>query len=121
MAERDTKESSTFKKNTEANTRVCDLNQKTMQALDVLAEENEIFQVTHETEDGDKLSAVAYEAMEEFDKAQKDRDGLQDELEATCGSMVAASKEHTNCWENLNAPSGRFSTAEYFTWQHAPI
>ena len=31
--------SSTHKKNPEANTRACDLNQKTMQALDTLAEE----------------------------------------------------------------------------------
>ena len=50
--------SSTNKKNTEVNTKVHDLNQKTMQALDVLAEEYEIFEetmekVTHETEDGD--------------------------------------------------------------------
>ena len=77
--------SSTYKKNTEANTKVYDLNQKTMQALDALAEEYEIFEETmkkgtHETEEGDMLFAVAY-AMEELDKAQKDQDRLQDELE----------------------------------------
>ena len=38
--------SSTYKKNTEANTKVYDLNQKSMQALDVLAEECEIFEET---------------------------------------------------------------------------
>ena len=37
--------------------------------------------VTHETEEGDMLFAVAYEAMEEFGKAQKDQDRLQDELQ----------------------------------------
>ena len=44
------------------------------------------------------LFAVAYEAMEEFDKAQKDQDRLQDESAFTCESMVTASKEFTNCW-----------------------
>ena len=59
--------------------------------------------VTHETEEGGMLFAVAYEAMGEPDKAhQKDQERLQDELEATCESMVAASKECTNCWANLN-------------------
>ena len=36
----------TFQRNVEANTRVHDLNQKTMQALNTLAEENEAFEVT---------------------------------------------------------------------------
>ena len=36
----------TYKKNTEANTMVYDLNQKTMQALDTLGEEYEIFEET---------------------------------------------------------------------------
>ena len=42
--------------------------------MQALAEEYEIFEekVTHETEDGDMFFAVAYEAMEELDKAQKD-------------------------------------------------
>ena len=80
--------SSTYKKNTEANAKVYDLNQKTMQALDALAKEYEIFKetvkkVTHETEEVDLLFAAAYEAVEEFDKAQKDQDRLQDELEFT--------------------------------------
>ena len=113
--------SSTYKKNTEASTRVHDLNQKTMQALGALAEEYEIFEETmqkvmHETEDGDRLSAVAYEAMEELDKAQKDQDRLQDELEATRESMDMASREFTKCWAHLNtAPSGRLATARHST------
>ena len=48
------------------------------------------------------LFAVAYEAMEELDKAQKDRDRLLDELEATRESMDIASREFTNCWAHLN-------------------
>ena len=80
--------SSTYKKNTEANTKVYDLNQKTMQAVDVLAEDYEIFEetmkkVTYETDEGDMLFAVAYEAMEELDKAQKHQHRSQDEKEAT--------------------------------------
>ena len=78
-----------------------------MQALDALAEEYEIFEetmkkVTYEAEDGDMQFVVACEAMEEFDKAQKDQDRVQDELEAACESTVAASQEDTNCWANLN-------------------
>ena len=74
--------SCTYKKNNDANAKVYDLNQKTMQALDALAEEYEIFKetlkkVTHDTQEGDMLFSVAYEAMEELDKAQKDHDRLQ--------------------------------------------
>ena len=87
----------TNKKNAEANTKAYDLNQKTRQALDTLAEKYEIFEetmkkVTHETEEGDMLFAVAHEVMEELDKAQKDQDRLHDEMEVTCESMVAASQ-----------------------------
>ena len=61
---REGSQSATCKKNAEANTRAHDLNQKTMQALDTLAEEYEIFEepmkkVTFETEEGDMSSAVA--------------------------------------------------------------
>ena len=58
--------------------------------------------VTHETEEGDMLYAVACEAKEELGKAQKDQDRLHDEMEGTCERMVAASKEYTTCWANLN-------------------
>ena len=80
------------------------VNQKTMQSLDTLAEEYEIFEetvkkVTLETEEGDMLFAV----REELDRAQKDQDRLQDELEVTCEGVVPASKEFTNCWALHNA------------------
>ena len=95
--------SATYKKNTEANTRAYDLNQKTMQALDTSAEEYEIFaetmrKVTFETEEGDMLCAVASEVGEELERVLKDQDRLHDELEFTCEDMVTASKEFTNCW-----------------------
>ena len=103
--------SSTYKMNTEANTRVYDLHQKTMQALDALAEEYETFEettkkVTHETEEGDMVFAVACEAMEELDKAQKDQGRLRDALEATCESMV-------DQWlgESERRPQGGLTTA----------
>ena len=59
--------SATYKKNTEANTKVYDLNQKTMQAVDVLAEDYEISQetlknVTYETEEGDMLFGLVVAA-----------------------------------------------------------
>ena len=67
--------SSTFQKNVEANTRAYGLIQKTMQALDALAEDYEIFEetMTYETEEGDMLYAVAHEAMEELDRARRKR------------------------------------------------
>ena len=58
--------------------------------------------VTHETEEGDMLYAVAYGATEELDKAQNDQDRLRDEMEVTCESMVAASKEYTTRSANLD-------------------
>ena len=99
---------STCKENAESDTKTFDLNQKTMQALDTLAEEYEIFEetlkkVTDETEDGDMLFAVADEVGEELDRAQKDQDRLQDELEFTCEGLVTASKEFANCWALHNA------------------
>ena len=71
--------SSTYMKNTEANTKACDLDQMTMQALDTLAGECEIFEesmkkVTLVTEEGDMLYAVGYEVGEELDRAQKDQE-----------------------------------------------
>ena len=60
--------SSTYKKSTEANTKVYDLDQKTMQAVDFLAEKYEIFEETMKKvtpEEGDVLFAVAYEAVED--------------------------------------------------------
>ena len=77
-----------------------------MQAVDVLAEDYEIFEetmktVTYETEEGNMLFAVAYEAME-LDKAQKHQDGSQNEMEATRESMDIASRDFTNCWAHLN-------------------
>ena len=97
-----------------ANTRASDLNHKTMQALDTLAEEYEIFEetmkkVTLETEEGDMLYAAAYEVGEELHRAQKDQDHLQDELEFTCEGMVTASKEFRNCWALHNAACADFN------------
>ena len=58
--------------------------------------------MTYETEEGDMLFAVAYEAMEELDKAQKHQHRSQDEMEATRESMDIASRDFTNCWAHLN-------------------
>ena len=62
------------KKKPEANNRAYDINQKTVQALDTLAEECGVFEVTMKTvtfehEEGDVLYAVASEVAEELDLA----------------------------------------------------
>ena len=44
------------------------------------------------------LYAMASEVEEELDRAQKDQDRVQDELEFTCEGMVTASKQFTSCW-----------------------
>ena len=44
--------------------------------------------VTHETEEGDMLYAVAKKAMEELDKAQKDQDRLHDEIDGGHGRRL---------------------------------
>ena len=92
-----------------------------MQALDVLAEEYEIFtetmrKVTHETDDVD-VFAVAYETMQELDKAQKE----QDELEATRDTTG-------HCLQGLSPVVGRIwirparkSTVGHSTMSRAPI
>ena len=81
--------SATYKKNAEANTRAYDLNQKTIPALDTLAEECEVFEetmkkVTLENEEDGMLYAAASEVEDELDRALKDQDRLQNELEFTC-------------------------------------
>ena len=66
------------------------MNQKTIQALDALAEKHTAFEasmkkVTSEhDEEGDVLYAVATELTDELERAQKDQDRLQDELDCSC-------------------------------------
>ena len=92
------------------------MNQKTIQALDTLAEEYGVFEVTmkkvtFEHEEGDVLYAVASEVAEELDRAQKDQDRLQDELECSCEDLATACKEFSNCWATHEAASAKLSSA----------
>ena len=62
----------TYSKNTEANDEACDLNQKSIQALDALAQEYVDFEatmanVTSEQEPGDVLHAATLEVAEELE------------------------------------------------------
>ena len=68
--------SATYKKNAEANDRAYDMNQKTIQASDALAEEYSAFEasmkkVTSEHEEGDVLHARATEVTDELERAPK--------------------------------------------------
>ena len=94
--------SATYNKNTEADTKVYDLNQKTMLALDRLADAYSTFEETwakmeHETVEGDVLFAMSYEAMDELAKAQQCQSRCQDELDSSLQSMDAAIRELNNC------------------------
>ena len=93
----------TCKKNAEANDRAYDLNRKTIQALDALAEEYAAFEVTmakvtSEHEAGDVSYAVASEVADELERTQKDQDRVQDDLDSSCEDLAAALREFSNCW-----------------------
>ena len=71
----------TYKKNTDANDKAYDLNQKSLQALDALAKEYVDFEitmtnVTSEHEAGYVLHAAALEVAEELERTQKDQGRL---------------------------------------------
>ena len=73
-----------------------------MQALDALAVEYEtseemMKQMEHETAEGDMLFAVAYEAMDDLDKAQKAQ-----ALKATRESMDVVFRAFRNCWASVD-------------------
>ena len=87
--------SATYKMNTEAITKVYDFNQKTMEALDRLADVYATFEdtwanVEHKTAEGDMLFAVSYEAEDELAKAQPNQARFQDELKNSQASMDIA-------------------------------
>ena len=99
--------SSTHKKNTEANTKVYDLDQKTMQALDVLAEEREIIEENYEenyarNRGGRHAVRGTVRRHGGARQHQKEQNRPQDELDATRESMDIVSREFTNCWAHLN-------------------
>ena len=94
---------SRFKKKAEANDRAYDMNQKTTQASDALAEEYTAFEasmkkVTFEHEEEDVLFAAATEVTGELERAPEDQDRLQDELASSCEDMATAAREFSNCW-----------------------
>ena len=88
--------SAIYKKNAEANDRAFNMNQKTTQALDTLAEEYGTFEasvkkVTFEHAEGDVLHAVASEVADELDRVQKLQVRLQDELDCSYEDLATAS------------------------------
>ena len=71
-----------------------------------------------EHEKGVVLYAMAAEVAEELDRAHKEQERSQDELEFTCEGIVTASKEFTSSWalhsaacENVNATSAKLNGA----------
>ena len=87
--------SATYRKNTEANTKVYDLNQKTMQALDRLADVYETFEdtwafVEKETAEDDSLLPEADGAMDQLVAAQQHQARFLDEVESSRESLDIA-------------------------------
>ena len=85
------------KKNTEANTKVYDLNQNTMQALDRLAGVHATF------EEQDILCADACGAMDEFAKAQQHQARCQDEVKGCRENLDAVVRDLNNFRALLDA------------------
>ena len=98
----DSKKSSlspTYKKNSEVNNKVCDLNQRTVAALDRLAEVYETFEdtwdiVEKESAEGDLLCASEEDAVDKLEAAAPDR--TLEMLEDCRKSMDSAFREFRN-------------------------
>ena len=94
----------TYKKNTDANDKTCDLNQqKSIQALDALEKEYVDFEATmdndtSEHEAGYVLHAATLEVAEELERTQKNQGPLQDDLDCSCDDLAAATKGFSDCW-----------------------
>ena len=78
----------TYRRNAEANDKACDLNQKSVLALDALAEEYVDFEVTManvalEEEAGDALHVATLEVAEELERTLKEQSRLQDDREVS--------------------------------------
>ena len=104
--------SATKKKNAEANDRAYDLNQKTFQALDALAEEYAAFEVTiTKVTSEDEASDVLYAVADELERTWKDQDRAQDDLDSSCEDLAAATREFSNCWVAHEATSAKLCSA----------
>ena len=94
--------SATYNKNTEANTKVFDLNQKTIQALDRLAGVYATFEdawanLGSENSEVDTFMPKRTGAMDELAKAQPHQARCQDEVFCSCESLNIAFRKVNNC------------------------
>ena len=108
--------SATYKKTAEANDRAYDMNQRTIRALEALAEEYtsvepSMKKVTSEHEEGNVLYATVTEATDELEPAQTDQDRLQDELDCSREDMATSAREFSNCWAAQEAAIAKTSSA----------
>ena len=67
--------------------------------------------VTFEHEEGDVLYAIVTEATDELERAQKDQDRPQDELDCSCEDLATAAREFSNCWAAQEAAIEKTSSA----------
>ena len=90
-------------KNTEASTKVFDLDQKTRQAIDRLAGVYATFEdawanVENENSEGDILHGDACGAMDELAKAQQHQARCQHEVQACRENLGVIVRDLTNFW-----------------------
>ena len=106
----------TYRKNAEANDKACDLNQKSVLALDALAKEYVDFEVTmanvaHEQEAGDALHVATLEVAEELERTLKEQSRLQDDLDRSNDVITEATKDFADCWAAHEATSAKLCHA----------
>ena len=94
--------SSTYKKNSEANNKVYDLNQRTVAAMDHLAEVYETFEdtwdiVVQESAAGDMFFASEEDVADKLGAAQRQQDDALEALEECRMNMDSAYREFSNC------------------------
>ena len=89
----------THRKNAEANDKVCDLNQKSVQALDALAKEYGHHGQCHTRARGRRHTACRDpEVAEELERTKKEQNRPQDDLDSSSDAKTAATKDFTDCW-----------------------
>ena len=108
----------TNKKNNEANAKVHDLNQKTMQALNTVAVVYAAFEqaganLEVENSEADMLHADVRAAMEEFDDAQQNQERMRGELKDSQKGLDSASVVFKESNRNLEDAGKRLTETKW--------
>ena len=92
------------------------MNKRTVQALVALAEEYcaieaSMKKVMSVHEEGEELYAVVTETAGELERAQKEQDHLQDEVDRSCEELALAPRDFSDCWTAHETMSAKLCSA----------